>query len=41
MMGMKPIRRGNGDQYLHHTTDAYRAAIRRKLTAYHVQGDCI
>jgi hypothetical protein len=36
MAGMKPLRRGNGDQYLHHTTDAYRAAIRRKLRAYHV-----
>ena len=36
MAGMKPLRRGDGDQYLHHTSDAYRAAIRRKLRAYHV-----
>jgi len=36
MTGMKPLRRGDGDQYLHRTTDSYRAAIRRKLRAYHV-----
>ena len=36
MKGMKPLRRGDGDQYLHRTSDAYRAAIRRKLAAYHV-----
>ena len=36
MLGMKPLRRGAGDQYLHRTTDEYRAAIRRKLRAYHV-----
>ena len=36
MLGMKPLRRGTGDQYLHRATDAYRAAIRRKLRAYHV-----
>jgi len=36
MLGMKPLRRGSGDQYLHRTTDAYRGAIRRKLRAYHV-----
>lgn len=36
MLGMKPLRRGTGDQYLHRTTDEYRAAIRRKLRAYHV-----
>jgi hypothetical protein len=36
MLGMKPLRRGSGDQYLHRTTDEYRAAIRRKLRAYHV-----
>ena len=43
MKGMKPLRRGVGDQYLHRTTDAYRAAIRRKLAAYHayVQLGCI
>jgi hypothetical protein len=36
MLGMKPLRRGSGDQYLHRTTDEYRVAIRRKLRAYHV-----
>ena len=33
---MKPLRRGSGDQYLHRTTEPYRAAVRRKLRAYHV-----
>ena len=33
---MKPLRRGSGDQYLHRTSDAYRAGVRRKLRAYHV-----
>ncbi len=43
MLGMKPLRRGAGDQYLHRTSDEYRAAIRRKLRAYHlyVQLGCI
>jgi len=43
MFGMKPLRRGSGDQYLHRTSDQYRAAIRRKLLAYHlhVQLGCI
>ena len=43
MKGMKPLRRGDGDQYLHRTSDAYRTAIRRKLAAYHayVQLGCI
>jgi len=36
MLGMKPLRRGAGDQYLHRTSDEYRAAIRRKMRAYHV-----
>jgi len=36
MADMKSIRRGNGDQYLHRTSDDYRAGIRRKLRAYHV-----
>jgi hypothetical protein len=36
MGAMKPLRRGDGDQHLHRTTDAYRTAIRRKLAAYHV-----
>ena len=33
---MKPVRRGSGDQYLHRTSDTYRAGVRRKLRAYHV-----
>jgi hypothetical protein len=36
MAGMKPIRRGTGDQYLHRTSDDYRQGVRRKLRAYHV-----
>ena len=32
---MKPIRRGSGNQYLHRSSDKYRAAVRRKLGAYH------
>lgn len=36
MADMKPVRRGNGDQYLHRTSDAYRDGVRRKLRAYHV-----
>lgn len=43
MKGMKPLRRGDGGQYLHRTTAAYRAAVRRKVAAYHtyVQLGCI
>ena len=36
MMGMKPLKRRNGNQYLHREEDAYRSAVRRKLNAYHV-----
>ena len=36
MVDMKPLRRGSGDQYMHRTSHAYRAAVRRKLRAYHV-----
>ena len=36
MVDMKPLRRSSGDQYMHRTSDAYRAAVRRKLRAYHV-----
>lgn len=36
MTEMKPIRRGDGNQYLHRTSDEYRAGVRRKLRAYHV-----
>jgi hypothetical protein len=35
MMGMEKIGRRSGDQYLHRRPDAYRAAVRRKLAAYH------
>jgi hypothetical protein len=35
MMDMKPIKRGTGDQYLHHDSADYRRAVRRKLAAYH------
>jgi hypothetical protein len=43
MCGMKPLKRGDGDQYLHRTSDAYRAATRRKMDAFHahVQLGCI
>jgi hypothetical protein len=43
MRGMKPLRRGAGDQYLHRTSDEYRAGVRRKLRAchVHVQLGCI
>jgi hypothetical protein len=39
MADMKPIRRGTGDQYLHRTSDDYRAGVRRKLRAYHLKFD--
>jgi len=35
MMGMTPLRRNNGDQYMHRKSKEYRDAIRRKLDAYH------
>jgi hypothetical protein len=35
MAAMTPLRRGSGNQYLHHKSDAYRDAIRRKIAAYH------
>ena len=43
MSGMKPLRRGDGDQYLHRCSDDYRTAVRRKQRAYHlhVQLGCI
>jgi hypothetical protein len=39
MMDMLPIRRGDGNQYLHRQSDRYRAHARRKLAAYerHIQ----
>jgi len=36
MAGMKPQRRGGGDQHLHRAGDSYRQAVLRKLRAYHV-----
>jgi hypothetical protein len=33
---MKPLKRRNGNQHLHRESEAYRCAVRRKLTAYHV-----
>ena len=43
MANMKPLRRGDGDQHLHRTTDEYRQAVRRKVLAYHryLQVGCI
>lgn len=40
---MKPLRRGQGNQYLHRNSDDYRNGVRRKLGAYHlyVQLGCI
>lgn len=36
MKMMKPIRRGDGDQYMHKESQAYRENIKRKLKAYHL-----
>ena len=36
MANMKPLRRNNGNQYLHRTSLDYRNDVRRKLHAYHV-----
>jgi hypothetical protein len=36
MCGMKPLRRGDGNQHLHRTSDTYRTAIHRKMAAFHV-----
>lgn len=35
MADMMPLRRVTGNQYLHHKSDAYRNAVRRKISAYH------
>jgi len=35
MATMTPLRRASGNQYLHHTSDSYRQAVRRKIAAYH------
>jgi hypothetical protein len=39
MKDMIPLRRGDGNQYLHRRSDRYRAHVRRKLAAYerHIQ----
>lgn len=35
MADMKPIRKGSGDQHLHHESATYRRHVQRKLDAYH------
>jgi hypothetical protein len=35
MAAMTPLRRARGDQYLHHKSESYRHAVRRKIAAYH------
>lgn len=35
MRDMSKTARGTGTQHLHHKSDAYRAAVRRKIAAYH------
>ena len=35
MAAMKPLRRASGNQYLHHKSEPYRNAVRRKIAAYH------
>jgi len=35
MGAMTPLRRVSGNQYLHHKSESYRNAVRRKLAAYH------
>ena len=35
MAAMTPLRRVSGNQYLHHKSDEYRDAVRRKIAAYH------
>ena len=34
MKDMKPLRRGNGNQYLHRESDSYRDGVKRKMNAY-------
>lgn len=43
MKDMTPIRRRDGDQYLHRKSERYRESVRRKMNAYHrhVQMGCI
>lgn len=35
MADMTPLKRVTGNQYLHHKSDVYRNAVRRKISAYH------
>jgi hypothetical protein len=35
MTAMTPLRHVSGNQYLHHKSEAYRHAVRRKIAAYH------
>jgi len=35
MAAMMPLRRVSGNQYLHHKSEDYRNAVRRKIAAYH------
>src|SRR5450755_2327851 len=32
----QPLRRGNGDQYLHRESDSYRDGVKRKMKACHL-----
>jgi hypothetical protein len=36
MKRMTPLRRGNGDQYLHRESESYRDDVKRKMNAYHL-----
>ena len=36
MKKMKPLRRRNGNQYLHRESSEYRQAVKRKINAYHL-----
>lgn len=36
MKAMKPLRRGSGDQYMHHQSKTYRDTVKGKIHAYHV-----
>jgi len=36
MSNMKPLKRRNGNQYLHRETQRYRENVMRKIGAYHV-----
>jgi len=35
MAAMTPLRRASGNQYMHHKSEPYRNAVRRKMAAYH------